>query len=269
MTADEPFAKLDAAPDQTIPAQPEPPRETLDGIDAEIAAWTKRLETIAVLKEKARPIEQTGLALDDLHRLRALGMEAAERNERQAKGVLTMRERDEAVPGDCGLRFTRIARAVRQIIVLEQETMGLRPIRPSPGAARHPLPQAGEGKAGGEETGEGQAGEEKAGGGDEAGEEKERERDDLRDRDDTHDYDDYDDCDDYDHGPIEQVLEAVRNVLNVPQPPLRPGPAAPRPATSPHAAEWPRGESPAGGPRHAGGDGPPPPQTPVRERGPP
>ena len=266
MTADEPFAKLDAAPDQTIPAPPEPPRETLDGIDAEIAAWTKRLETIAVLKEKARPIEQTGLALDDLHRLRALGMEAAERNERQAKGVLTVRERDETVPGDCGLRFTRIARAVRQIIVLEQETMGLRPIRPSPGAARHPLPQAGEGKAGEEKASEGKAGE-----GDEAGEDKERERDDLRDRDDTHDYDDYDDCDDYDdydQGPIEQVLEAVRKVLNVPQPPMRPGPAAPRKATSPHAAERPRGESPDDGARHAGGDGPPP-RTPVRERGPP
>jgi hypothetical protein len=145
--------------------------------------------------------------------------------------------------------------------VLEQETMGLRPVRPSPGAARHPLPQAGEGKAGEEKASEGKAGE-----GDEAGEEKERERDDLRDRDDTHDYDDYDD---YNHGPIEQVLEAVRNVLNVPQPPLRPGPAAPRPATSPHAAEWPRGESPDDGARHAGGDGPPPPQTQVRERGPP
>jgi hypothetical protein len=181
MNADEPFAKLDAAPDRTIPEDCEPRTESIEEIDAEIAAWTARMETIAAIKAKTRPVEQTGLALDDLHRLRALGMEAAERNERQAQGVLTVREQDEAVRGDCGLRFTRIAKAVRQIVVLEQEMMGLRDVPVPKGSAARPSADAAPDQRSPASTSAASGG---AGEGKE-GEGKERERSDLHDPDDT------------------------------------------------------------------------------------
>jgi hypothetical protein len=102
------------------------------------------------------------------------------------------------------LRFIKVARSVRQIVVLEQETMGLRPMpvgrmagtvapaaeRPSPSqpkaAGPLPLPQAGEAIDG-----------------------DDRERSDIGDR-------ELDDLYDYDDGPLEQVLAGVRKALKVP-----------------------------------------------------
>jgi hypothetical protein len=201
MSASDPLSKRNSVPDCENPGTDDLRPASDDAIAASIRDWSERLREVEAIREAARPGRETAAALDDLHRLRALGMESAERNERQARGLLTMAEQENATPGDTLVRFVKVARSVRQIVVLEQETMGLRPMperrmaaaeRPSssqPKAAGPlPLPQAGEGQDG------------------------ERERSDLADR----ERDDLDDLYDYDDGPLEQVLAGVRKVLRVP-----------------------------------------------------
>src|SRR5258708_757624 len=66
-----------------------------------------------------RLVEQRVTAqLDDLARLRAAGVDLAEELSAGKQGV--------AGRGGTLLAFTRVSRAIRQIIVLEQELMGLR-----------------------------------------------------------------------------------------------------------------------------------------------
>src|SRR5882724_8088507 len=73
--------------------------------------------------------------LEALDRLAVMGMNLAERIERVSSGQAS--EADAAVLDgqDVVLAFTRVSRAVRQIIVLSQETMGLRALPGSRGLA--------------------------------------------------------------------------------------------------------------------------------------
>ena len=61
-----------------------------------------------------------------LAELRGIGMAIAEGVGRYAKGALTPEEAKAFKGCDVALAFSRVARAVRQIVVLEQEVMGLR-----------------------------------------------------------------------------------------------------------------------------------------------
>jgi hypothetical protein len=280
MTSFQPDARQMPQGDPADPRDPAGAGARLEIDDAAIRDWARKIRQIEALKAEMRPARETGLALDDLHRLRALGMDSAERNERQASGTMTVRERDAAVPGDTGLRFTRIARAVRQIIVMEQELMGLRPVpTPRTGAAR-PAPAAA--------SAESPTSTAAASGNTGAGEAPEpndlRDRSDLRDRPDTHDYDDHDD---YDRGPYEQVLERVLTTLGATVKRPRQAPARPEDRPEDRPEERPgdrRPEQPGwqprarpAGPDHAPFDGPgwddddgaTPVATEVRERAPP
>jgi hypothetical protein len=183
-----------------------------------IRAWAENLAAVEAINAARRVPRETAASLDDMHRLRALGMEGAERNERQARGLLTMAEQDAAVRCDTGLRFVKIARAVRQIIVLEQETMGTRPM--PPGRAAHEVPAAAsrprtEEKPAASASQASDASPQAAAGEDAAGEPQRndtRERSDLRDRADLRDREE-DDLYDYDDGPMEQVLAGLRKVV--------------------------------------------------------
>ena len=64
--------------------------------------------------------------LECLGALRAVGMAIAEGVGRYVKGELSPEETQAFKGCDAALAFSRVARAVRQIIVLEQEVMGLR-----------------------------------------------------------------------------------------------------------------------------------------------
>ena len=68
----------------------------------------------------------SGVGLDCLAELRAVGMAIAEGIGRYVKGALSPEEEKAFKGCDVALAYARVARAVRQIIVLEQEVMGLR-----------------------------------------------------------------------------------------------------------------------------------------------
>ena len=83
-------------------------------------------------------VRETEAQLQDLNRMRAAGMMFIDRLERRANGLL--RYDEEKIferGGDIFTGFARVSRAVRQIIVLEQEIFGLR-APPGPRARRMP-----------------------------------------------------------------------------------------------------------------------------------
>jgi hypothetical protein len=206
MNAEDTLHKRETGARETGPDRDDPVRESIQD-------WAEKLKTVDGLREAERKSRETAAALDDLHRLRALGMEAAERNDRQARGLMPAGERENAYPGDTGLRFVKIARAVRQIVVLEQEIMGLRPAparraAASAGTAKETgAPEAGPSPSQPEAPGPHPRVEPGAGSLPQASERHERER---RDPD---DYDDYDDTDDYSDAPIGQVIAQMHAAL--------------------------------------------------------
>jgi hypothetical protein len=73
-------------------------------------------------------VRETEAQLQDLNRMRAAGMMFIDRMERRANGLLRYDEEKIFERGvDIFTGFARVSRAVRQIIVLEQEIFGLRP----------------------------------------------------------------------------------------------------------------------------------------------
>ena len=69
---------------------------------------------------------RTARHLATLDRLEAVGMSLVDRIERVSSGTASEAEAALFAEQDVVLAFTRVARAVRQIIVLSQETIGLR-----------------------------------------------------------------------------------------------------------------------------------------------
>ena len=125
--------------------------------------------------------------LESLGWLRRYGMEIAERLDRCSRGLLLFKEEPAFKDVDVALAFSRVAKAVRQIIVLEQETAGLREMR---------VPRAVAERA--EAT-------EPACGAPASRPERDLDREELRDR---------DDYDDYSTAPAQEIMAAVRAELD-------------------------------------------------------
>ena len=144
--------------------------------------------------------------LGDLRRMREIGMNFVERLERRASGLLLEREERAFLDaGDICLGFARVTRAVRQIIVLEQEMLGLRepPVARAVGrnSAAHSTESAAPPAA------------------DPVGDrtdppDTDRERNDLN------------DLDDYDRGPADAVVAQIRSTLGLAEAPPPPAPPA-------------------------------------------
>jgi hypothetical protein len=149
-------------------------------------------------RARERPERMKAAALDDLERLQHIAMDMAEIVGRRSRGLLRQDEREGGMAeGDNVLDLVRISRAVRQIIVLQEEILGLRerPVRRAPGARNPGAPTA------------------TAADPVEAAMAQSRnvaETSDIRDRSDLNDYDD---LDDYDHRDGETVFKAVREVV--------------------------------------------------------
>ena len=123
--------------------------------------------------------------LESLGFLRRCGCNIAEKLDRHASGLLLFREQPAFEGVDVALAFSRVAKAVRQIVVLEQETAGVRPM---------PVRREAAEVAASAEASDLDA--LKAGEADATRPERSEPRelpdeDDLRDPDDTDDYDDY------------------------------------------------------------------------------
>jgi len=146
------------------------------------------------------PIVESELA--DLCRLRAIGMEIAEQVGRRAAGELSgHQEKALGRTADATLSFARIARAVRQIVVLEQEIMGLR--APASAKGRNVDPSYDQRRLRDFRTWVPEA----------DSESDPYAPSDLYD--DSDDYDRYDDDDDYLKGSFEQIVARVRSALGI------------------------------------------------------
>ena len=135
--------------------------------------------------------------LESLGWLRRYGMGVAERLDRYSRGLLLAADLQEPFKDvDVALAFSRVARSVRQIIVLEQETAGVREMR---------VPRALVERAASEQAA---AAREPDNG---APVSRSVDRDLDRDPDDVDDYDDYDD---YRSGPVAEIAAEVRAELD-------------------------------------------------------
>ena len=182
--------------------------KTLDKPDGEAAPAPEQSRP----REWKSPLDgiEEGMRADQLESLgwlRRYGMGVAERLDRYSRGLLLARDLQEPFHNvDVTLAFSRVARAVRQIIVLEQETAGVREMRvPRAVAQRAPkaeaAPRDAESDAPPSDTSISRP----------ADRDTEREADDLTDPDDIDDYDDYDD---YRSGPVEEIAAQVRAELD-------------------------------------------------------
>jgi hypothetical protein len=204
------------APDQVDPGAEGVGAAPDDALKRSIADWAGKLKEVEAIRRREAAVRETNDAVDDLARLRAIGMNHAERTDREASGILTCAEQEAVGRGtDPAIKFVRVARAVRQIVVLQQEVLGLRPVAgvrvvaekaadaipspaPSPsepGGLSPTLPRgAGEGLSDRTEN-----------------DLADRERSDLSERDDLYDYDDR---------AFPEVVAGVRRTLGVAQGPV-------------------------------------------------
>ncbi|HLG86075.1 MAG TPA: hypothetical protein VKZ79_02650, partial [Alphaproteobacteria bacterium] len=103
-----------------------------DGPAREDRPLDKPAGEAAPARERKGPLDgiEEGMRADQLESLgwlRRYGMGIAERLDRYARGLLLSQMLQEPFHDvDVALAFARIAKAVRQIIVLEQETAGIR-----------------------------------------------------------------------------------------------------------------------------------------------
>jgi hypothetical protein len=123
---------LDApiAPTTQDQADPETARAEFDAaLSKSVREWAAKAKEVEAVRLETMALRETNDAIEDLRRLRQIGMEHAERTSREGRDLLTFDERDGLARGtDPGLKFNRIARTVRQIVVLQQELLGNRPV---------------------------------------------------------------------------------------------------------------------------------------------
>jgi len=119
-----------SAPPTRDQADPEMARADFDAaLSKSVREWAANAERVEAARRQTLAMRETNDAIEDLRRLRQLGMEHAERTSREGRGLLTYDEREGlSSRADPGFKFNRIARAVRQIVVLQQELLGLRPV---------------------------------------------------------------------------------------------------------------------------------------------
>jgi hypothetical protein len=159
---------------------------------AESAAHMKTLEKA---RRESAALRESNDAVDDLRRLREVLMEHVERTGFHARGVVRNDEFESCdLKLDPAVKCIRLARAVRQTVVLQQEVLGL---RPAPGARM--------GAVVSEDVAEVSA--EPARDDDRQRREDMRDRENLHDRDDTYDYDDR---------PYEDVIASIRETCKIP-----------------------------------------------------
>ena len=192
MSLDEP-----TAPPTLDQADPDMARADFDAALAKsIREWAAKAEEVEAARRKTLALRETNDAIEDLRRLRQIGMEHAERTGREGRGLLTYDEREGLSRAtDPGLKFNRIARAVRQIVVLQQELLGNRPVA-GVRAVADIQPMAADSSVQPREHAEPDA-----------------ERSDLPDRE-RPDRDDLNDLYDYDDRAYGEVVADVRRVLN-------------------------------------------------------
>jgi hypothetical protein len=164
-----------------------------------VAAHAGQMKILEEARRNTAGLRETNDAVDDLRRLREILMEHVERSDRQAKGLLRLDEYENCDRTlDPGLKCLRLARAVRQTVVLQQELLGL---RAAPGAralaGRKIEVAAPDAEVTIRETPEVREREDF----------RERDRNDTRDPDDTYDYDDR---------PYDQVIASIREEFKIP-----------------------------------------------------
>ena len=161
-----------------------------------IAEAGAHMQTLEEARRKTAGLRETNDAVEDLRRLREVLMGHVERTDRQARSMLRLDEYEACnKSADPAIQCVRLARAVRQTIVLQQELLGL---RLAPGM-RHAA--AKEGVA--EKTATPEREDVDAPDlNDEA-----HEREELHDRDDT---------DDYDGRPYHEVVDSIRAEFKIP-----------------------------------------------------
>ncbi len=158
---------------------------------AETAAHMKTLEKA---RRDSAAIRESNDAVDDLRRLREVLMEHVERTGNHARGVVRNDEFESCdLKLDPAVKCIRLARAVRQTIVLQQEVLGL---RAAPGV-RTPAAEAAVAVAADEP----------------ARDDDRARREDMRDRENPHDPDD---TYDYDDRPYEDVIASIRETCKIP-----------------------------------------------------
>jgi hypothetical protein len=156
------------------------------------------MKTLEDARQATAGLRESNDAVEDLRRLRDVLMEHVERTQRQATGLLRNHEYEACDHKiDPAMKCVRLARAVRQSIVLQQELLGL---RLTPGMRFAAATAAAAEKTVADALERAVA--ETPDRADEA-----CEREDLRDRDDTYDYDDR---------PYDEVVEAIRAEFELP-----------------------------------------------------
>jgi len=163
-----------------------------------IAEAGAHMKTLEEARRATAGLRESNDAVEDLRRLREVLMGHVERTDRQATGLLRDHEYEACDHKiDPAMKCVRLARAVRQSIVLQQELLGL---RPAPGM------RFGAGKdAAAKKTVADELERETSEAPDSADEAVERE--DLRDRDDSYDYDDR---------PYDEVVDSIRAEFKIP-----------------------------------------------------
>jgi hypothetical protein len=182
-----------------------PPELSEDEFNARLAQNIAQagvhMKTLEDARQATAGLRESNDAVEDLRRLREILMEHVERTGRQATGLLRNHEYEACDHKiDPAMKCVRLARAVRQSIVLQQELLGL---RLTPGMRFAAATAAAAEKTVADALERAIA--ETPDSPDRADEACERE--DLRDRDDTYDYDDR---------PYDEVVEAIRAEFKIP-----------------------------------------------------
>lgn len=159
-----------------------------------IAETAAHMKTLEKARRDSAAIRESNDAVDDLRRLREVLMEHVERTGNHARGVVRNDEYESCdLKLDPAIKCIRLARAVRQTVVLQQEVLGL---RLAPGA-----------RMGAAEPVVAVATTEPVRDDDRVRREDMRDRENLHDRDDTYDYDDR---------PYEDVIASIRETCKIP-----------------------------------------------------
>jgi hypothetical protein len=195
-----------------------PPEMSEDEFNAKlaknVAESAAHMKTLEQARRDSAAIRESNDAVDDLRRLREVLMEHVERTGFHARGVVRNDEFESCdLKLDPAVKCIRLARAVRQTVVLQQEVLGL---RPAPGVrmgAAEPVVAVATAEAVRDD--------------DRVRREDMRDRENLHDRDDTYDYDDR---------PYEDVIASIRETCKIP---ADAKPASKRRATVPAATHEP------------------------------
>ena len=177
----------DTSPDGIAQEPPPLDKPAGEAAPAPEESWREHRSPLDGIEEGMRADQ-----LESLGWLRRYGMEIAERLDRCSRGLLLFKEEPAFKDVDVALAFSRVAKAVRQIIVVEQETAGLREMR---------VPRAVAERAAPAEPQEPEFGAQAS----RIDRDADLDHEDLRDR---------NDIDDYSSAPVQEIMTGVRAELD-------------------------------------------------------